>query len=303
MGGLLVSLLNLLGLLLLVRLTLPARYALLNPYAAAVDGLLGRLLAFLRTALPLPPKGLCLVLLALTLASQAALAARQGVAAVEVGMFALFAYPAKGFLGWLGVAALRFLGFYVAVLGSALFLRLWHLGRPLPGYAGDLIRLAARPLTPLPLWAQAAGTALMVLAFVALAEGTASGVTWPMAQVAEAQGLFAGLGLPNVFDLSVLSPAARLPFLAGMLLVGVVGQAQTFLVLLLIALFLSRLMGAQPTVFFLSDAVRLLTGPIPPFRVGPVDLSPLAAYFLLGLLYALLSGILLLAVRVASHVV
>lgn len=303
MDGFLVSLLNLFGLVLVVRLTLPARYALLNPYAAAVDGLLSRLFGFLRSALPLPPKGLCLVVLALVLASQAALAARQGLAVVNVSVFALFSYPAKGFLGWLEVATLRFFGFYVTLQAAALFLRLWHLGRPLPGFTGDLLRLAGRPLTSLPLWGQLLGTALVLFTFVSLAAGRASGTVWPMAEAAEVQGLLGGMGLPNVFDLSALPAGIRNLFLAGALFAGVAIQAQGFLLLLLIVLLISHLLRAAPTIFFLTDAVRLFTGPIPPFRLGAFDLSPLAAYFALGMLSFLLTGGLLFVARMASYVV
>lgn len=304
MGHLLVSLLNLFGLMLIVRLTLPERYVLLNPYAAAVDNLFARLLSLLRGALPLPPRGMCLALLALTLSAQAALAFRQGGGAVvPVSAFAHFVYPAEGFPGWLGVATLRFLGFYASLQSAALFLRLWHLGRPLPGYTGDLMCLAGRPLTSLPLWAQALGAAAVAFAFVALSAGLASEAIWPMAQAKEMQTLLADMGLPNVFDLAALTPKARLLFLTGTVLVGVATQAQGFLLMLLFVLLLCALLRAKPTVYFLSDAVRLLTGPIPTFRLGPLNLAPLAAYFLLGLLATLLTGGLLLAARLASHVV
>lgn len=303
MEGFLVSLLNFLCLVLIVRLTLPARYALLNPYAATVDALLARLLGFLRSALPLPTRAHCFVVLALALAAQAALAVRHGSPVVAVSAFALFAYPVKGFLGWLGVVALRFFGFYVALLSAALFLRLWHLNHPLPGYTGDLLRLAARPLSPLPLWGQALGTLIAALAFAALASGCASEAMWPMAQAEEVQALLAQMGLSNLFDLSAFTPGARLLFLTGTTLVGVVAQTQAFMSLLFLVYLVCLLLRAQPTLFFLSDALRLLTGPIPPLRLGPLNLAPVAAYLLFGLISSLLTAGLLLLARLASHVV
>ena len=303
MESLLVSLLNLLGLALLVRLTLPARYALLNPYAAAMDTLLARLLGFLRGALPLPPRALCLAVLALALSAQAALAVRHGAPTVAVSAFALFAYPAQGFLGWLGVAALRFFGFYVSVLAAAFLLRVWHLGRPLPGYTGDLMCLVGRPLSPLPLWMHAVGTLGTLFAFVALAEGFASETVWPMAQLAETQALMANMGLRNIFDLSALTPAARLLFLVGSTLAGVAAQAQNVMLMLFLARLLLALLRARPTLFFIDDAIHLLTGPIPAFRLGPLNLAPLAAYFLFGVVSSLFTVGLLLLARVLSHVV
>ncbi len=302
MDAFLVSLLNLFGLVLVVRLTLPERYALLNPYAAAMDTLLDRLFAFLRTGLPLPRKGLCALLLVLVLAVQAALVARQGAALVAINAFALFSYPARSFLDWLGVAALRFLGFYVALQCAVLFLRLWHLGRRLPGYTGDLLHLAARPFSMRSLGLQCVCTLLMALGYVALVAHTAAEVTWPMSQVQEIRDLFTSLGLPNAFDLSTLTASTRMLFLAGVLVVGVAAQAQNFLFMVFVALLITRLFKAQPTMFFLMDAMRLLTGPIKSFHLGPVDMAPLAAYFLLGLISTALTALLLVLAQMTSYV-
>lgn len=299
----LVSLLNFLGLALLVRLTLPARYVLLNPYAAAIDALLTRLFTFLRGAVPLPPRALCLVVLTLILSAQAAFAVRHGSPTVSVSAFALFAYPAQGFLGWLGVVALRFLGSYVTVLTAAFLLRLWHLGHPLPGYTGDLMCLAGRPLAQLSLWVHAVGTMGMVFAFVALASGLASEAVWPMAQLVEMNELLANAGLRDIFDFSALTPGVRLLFLSGAIFAHVVAQAQDVMLILLFAHLIFTLLRAQPTVNFMTDAIRLLTGPIAPFRLGPLNLAPLAAYFLFGVISSLFTVGLLLFARVVSHVV
>ena len=106
MAALLLALLHLLALLLVVRLGLPKRYALLNPYAAASDALLARLLAFVRPALRLGDRALCGVLLALDLAACAAVLTRLGGPQLVLAGAAVATFPASGFLGWFGLAAL-----------------------------------------------------------------------------------------------------------------------------------------------------------------------------------------------------
>ena len=126
MATLLLALLHLFALILVVRLTLPDRFVMLNPYAAATGTLLARLLNFVRAGIRLPDKPLCAVLLVLSLAACAAALTRVGGPSLIVGGAAVVSFPAKGFLGWLGIAALDFVGFYIALLAGIFMLRLWH---------------------------------------------------------------------------------------------------------------------------------------------------------------------------------
>ena len=305
MASLLFAFLQLLGLALVVRLTLPTRYVLLNPYAAACDTLLGRLIRLVRTAIPLPDKPLCVVLLGLDLSACAALLTRLGGPELVLGGFAVATYPARGFLGGLGVEVLRFAGFNIALLAGVAFLRLWHLGRPLPGYTGDLLRVACNPFMRLPLWGQVGGVAALAVAYVGIALAFASEVAYPAAEVfARLAETLPGVGVAsNLFDLSAFPLPLRAFFLAGMTVIDVIGSLGYYIFLLLLMALVAALLGSQPMVFFLNDALRLLTGPIPPLRLGPIDFAPLVALLALGALESVLGMGLLFLTHGVAHVV
>ncbi len=303
MSGLFFSLLNLFNLALLVRLTLPQRYVLLNPYAAALDNLLARLFRFVQPAFQLPVKGLCGVLLGLSLAVQAVMLARQGEASLTVNVFAIFAYTPKGFTGWLLLSVLKFFGFYVALLAATLFLRVWHRGRALPGYTGDLILLAARPLAQRSMRLLAVGTCCAALVWVILLSLTATSVSWPLAADPTLSKLFAESPVTEAFNLAALPEAARLFVLTVGVLSEAILQMQSFMILLFIAHLVAQLLRSQSTVYFLTDAIRLLTGALPPMRLGVLSLAPLVACFLFGLIANLLSTLALLLAQGFARVV
>ena len=272
MATLLLALLHLFALILVVRLTLPDRFVMLNPYAAATGTLLARLLNFVRAGIRLPDKPLCAVLLVLSLAACAAALTRVGGPSLIVGGAAVVSFPAKGFLGWLGIAALDFVGFYIALLAGIFMLRLWHLGRPLPGYAGELLTLAGRPFTGLRLPAQA--VVLLVL---------------------QTMPAFLHVQEHPAFLQTIL--------LAGMTVLNVLGQIRDYIFLFWLILALAALMGAAPMAYFLRDVLRLLCGRIPPLRLGPVDLSPLVAVAALAVVHGVLGGLFLLFIGLLAHVV
>ena len=306
MASLLFAFLHLLALALVVRLTLPPRAVPANPYALACDTLLGRLLRAVRPALPLPDKLLCVVLLALDLSACAALLTKLGGPELPLGGFAVVTYPARGFLGWLGLEALRFAGFYLAILTGGLLLRLWHLGRALPGYTGDLLRLAGNPFTRLPLGWQAAGVAALSLAYVGVALLFADKVEYPVAALmAELSRSLPGAAslAPGLFDFSSYAAPLRVILLAGLTVVDVIGNLSYYVFLLLLMLLLATLLGSRPMAFFLNDAVRLLTGPIPPLRLGPLDFAPVVALFALSLIETALGVLLLALMRGVAGVV
>lgn len=295
MAALLLALLHPLALILLVRLTLPARYALLNPYAAAADALLGRLLAFVRPALRLGDRALCVVLLALDLAACAAVLTRLGGPQLVLAGTAVATFPASGFLGWFGLAALDFAGFYLALLAGNFLLRLWHLGRPLPGYSGDLLALATRPFSGLRLWAQAAALGVLACLYVALAFVCADSVRYPLFEALAP--LAEKMSAPVAFLRAQSYPAPlQALLLAGMTVLNVLGQLRDYIFLFWVILALAALMGSRQMGFFLSDVLRLLCGRLPPLRLGPLDLSPLAAMAALAVAHGVLGGLFLFLV-------
>ena len=305
MATLLLALLHLFALILVVRLTLPDRFVMLNPYAATTHALLARLLNFVRSGIRLPDKPLCAVLLVLSLAACAAALTRVGGPSLIVGGAAVVSFPAKGFLGWLGIAALDFVGFYIALLAGIFMLRLWHLGRPLPGYAGELLTLAGRPFTGLRLPAQAVVLLVLALLYVAVSFVCANGVQYPLFEMVEQMGanLPGGQTMPAFLHVQEHPAFLQTILLAGMTVLNVLGQIRDYIFLFWLILALAALMGAAPMAYFLRDVLRLLCGRIPPLRLGPIDLSPLVAVAALAVVHGVLGGLFLLFIGLLAHVV
>lgn len=305
MATLLLALLHLFALILVVRLTLPDRFVMLNPYAATTSTLLARLLNFVRAGIRLPDKPLCAVLLVLTLAACAAALTRVGGPTLIVGGAAIVSFPAKGFLGWLGIAALDFVGFYLALLAGIFMLRLWHLGRPLPGYAGELLTLAGRPFSGLRLLAQAIVLFVLALLYVAVALVCANGVQYPLFELVEQMGaqLPGGQAMPDFLQVNAYPAFLQTLLLAGLTMLNVIGQIRDYIFLFWIILAIVALMGAAPMAYFLRDVLRLLCGRIPPLRLGPIDLSPLVAMVALFLAHGVLGGLFLFFVGLLAYVV
>lgn len=305
MATLLLALLHLFALILVVRLTLPDRFVMFNPYAAATSSLLARLLNFVRAGIRLPDKPLCAVLLMLSLAACAAALTQVGGPSLIVGGAAIVSFPAKGFLGWLGIAALDFVGFYLALLAGVFMLRLWHLGHPLPGYAGELLTLAGRPFSGLRLPAQAVVLFLLALLYVAVALVCANGVQYPLFELVEQMGaqLPGGQSMSDFLQVNAYPAFLQTFLLAGLTMLNVIGQIRDYIFLFWIILAIVALMGAAPMAYFLRDVLRLLCGRIPPLRLGPIDLSPLVAMVALFLAHGVLGGLFLFFVGLLAYVV
>ena len=304
MAGFFQSLLHLLALIVLVRLLLPARYAVLNPYAAAADTLLNRILGFLRGGIPLPPKGLCLILLGLSLALRAALSYKQGDATVSMSLFATAVFAPKTFLGWLWLEVIEFTGYYLNLLSAVFFLRLWHRSRALPGYTGNLLELGTHPFSRLNGWMLAGAVAALACVFVSMIVGTVpSPIHYTISDIQNFREAFEALKVSNPFDLSSLPMPLRLITLAGLTVIDTLGQLQHFLFMLLLLALFAMLFGSPSLRMFLADMFKLLQGPLPNLRIGPIDLSPLLTFFVLGALRSLLIVVFLLLIRGLIHVV
>ena len=296
MAALASALLDFAALVLLVRLTLPARFVSSNPYVAAMESLLERLRRSLRPAFPrVPDAALHALLLLLALAGQAALLARRGDNLLFFDSLAALAFAPEGFAGWFGFALLRFAAFWLAILAGACFLRLWRLGAPLPGFSGDLLRLAVRPVRARSLWALAPLTLLLALLFAAVAFRLADGVEWIFAEalgqaLRDAAAPGADLALLRAFSPAHASAAGQILHLAGAFLLNAVERLPQLLLYLCVASWLARLFRNGRMADFFADAIRLLTGALPPMRAGGLSFAPLAAWLLLNLLAAALSG-------------
>ena len=303
MIDLLLSLLHLLALTLVVRLCLPEKHILLNPYAMATESLQDRLLGFLKSAIPLPTKGLCALLLLAIFAGRAALLTKVGPPIVPLSAMAFFRFPVTGFLGWFGVEVLQFVRFWLAICSAFAVLGLLHLGRPIPGYTGDLLRLGCLPLVRMPFILRPIVVGVLWCGFVSLLFALSGSAIYPLGEIPAVKEAFEQLNLSNPFNLSGLPVALRVLALAGDALFGVIGELQSLLFMSLVLLLLAMLFRAKAMVFFLTDLVRLLCGAIPPMRLGALDCAPLLALLLLSLLLAATKAVWMFLIHGLAYVV
>lgn len=299
--GFLLGLLHLLALILLVRLFLPARVIFMNPYAAHAMLLSDRLIAFLRTALPLPSRLLCGLLLLLIFSLRAAVLTRVPEGATfQLGMLSVCRVPAVSYLDWLGVEVLHFAFFWLGIITAYAWLRLVHLLRPFPGYTGDLVRCMGRPLTALPLpalWgAILSGYLVLVTATASL--GTLS---QPLLQLPEVADTFARLGIVNPLDTTAYSLPLQMILLAAGSVISILLDMQNMLFMLFLLALISALFGSPALRYFLNDAISLLVGPMPPLRLGPLNFAPLLSFFLYGLVASILLTLVVLVVWIVNR--
>ncbi len=301
--NLLQAVLHLFALALLIRLMLPERVLFTNPYLFALDALIGRVLNFLRTALPLPRKPLMGVALLLTLAIRTALSTKTGAPAVHLSAFAIAGYDVTHFLGWFWVELLRFAGFYLAVLSCSYILRLWHRGQPLPGYTGDILKVATAPFSRLKLPMQTFVLLLLTLLYVTLVSGTASMMLYPPAQTQQFQDVLTQLQMTNIFNFGELSTSLRLILLTGTTLLETLAILQETVFILIFMLIITLLTKSGPMAFFLMDLKRLLCGRLQPLRLGILDLTLPILFFVFGLIYTCIMTLMFFIAMGAAHVV
>ncbi len=300
---LLLSLLHLFALVLVVRLTLPKHYIFANPYSAAINGLAEKALTTLRSAIPLPSKPLSLLLLALILASRAALSTQLGAPSITLSAFAIAKYNVTHFFGWFGVEVLRFVGFYITVLSCGYVLRLWHFGRGLPGYSGDMLTTAGRPFAFLPLLGQTFVLFCLISLYVWIVLATATSFTYPPAEAPELKQMFAQTQLKNILNFGELPFALHFFLLVSTTFLEIISAIHGSIFILILMLLVAMLTRAGPMAFFLMDMKRLICGPIRPIYLGPFDLSLPLLYITLLLIYITLTSFLLIFALVVSHVV
>lgn len=303
MFDLLSSLLHLLALAAFVRIFLPPRYVLLNPFAMWADRLFDKLLSALASALPLSARALSALVLGMALCARAALLTRGGPPVLGIGAYAVLGFGVRSFAGWLGVAVLHFLCLWWAVVTATFVLRLLHLGRALPGYAGDLLQLVARPVPKLALWAQGLLIFGGWVAVLAVALPLSSQVVYPLAALEQVRDLAQQLGGVNLFDFGALAYPLRLLFLAGVAMLNVLSVLQSYLFLVIIMGMVAGAMHFKSVSFLMQDLSKLLTGAVPPVMLGRYNLAPILAWVLYALLATVIGGVWLVLIRVVAYVV
>lgn len=284
----------------IVRLMLPAQYALLNPYAATLDNLLTRLLTVLRPALPMPPKPLCVVLLALALCADAVMLSRMHVNAMAVNLFVAYALPAATFKNWLLIAVLGLFRHFIMLLAGMLVLQVWHRSRLLPGYSGDLLRLALFPVGRCSLALQW-GILFVAAAFLAfLMNWHAESVTYPFENLEALTGMMGDLS--KKMALSNLVPGLRFVAVTGLIVLEVFSELHELTVTLILFAILCALTRNQSLSYFIKDIFRLLKGPLPEFRMGFLYLTPILILLVCSAAGGVLQALFMMLIEVIATV-
>lgn len=295
--SLLLSLLQLLSLIALVRIFLPKSYVVVNPFGAGIDRLFSRLLETLHAAIPFGVKPLCALLILLSVAVRAALLFRAGAADFQLGVFFTAHFAPATFPGWFAFALLDLAAFWFTFQLAVLLLRFWHFLRPLPGFAGDLLELAAHPVTLLPLRARVPVLIVPAACLVLLPLLTAESVEFvPLPFLAELIGdhLLPGRAAPQ----APLSPA-QICVTVFSFIPLILSSIQSFLVLTLLFRIISGFLKSKPVYFLTGELLTIFCGRLPRVGIGLFDLTPILAFFVFNVIVNLLAifcGVLLYVV-------
>ncbi len=284
----------------LVRIMMPARYVLLNPYAATLDNLLARLLTAIRPAFQMSAKPLCGLLLALSLCADAVMLSRMNINAMAASSFILYALPVGTFKQWLFIAVLTFFRHLLTIFAATLVFQLWHRSKTLPGYSGDLLRLATYPLARFPLAAQWALLIVGNLLLAALVMVNAESVSYPFEALKSTPGMIGELASRS--QLSALVPGARLAVTTGLFILDVFSELHGFTTTLILFAILSLITRNQSLAYFIKDLWRLFRGPLPEFRVGMLYLTPVLILLVLAVVGSMLPAIFLTLVESIAKV-
>ena len=297
------SLLQLLALVAFVRASLPPKYLLLNPFAAWADRLFDKLLAALHSALFLPPRALSVVVLGMALSARAALLHRVSTPSLAVDFYAIYHFPAQGFLGWFAVAAGQFLWFWWGLVTAAWLFKLLHRAKTLPGYSGDLLAFVTRPFSLLPRALAAPVLLAGWVGLIALCQVAADQVLYPLGETEQVVALFRQWGVANPFDLAPLPVALRLTFLAGAAVLSLLTVFRSLLFITFILGLVAALVKSRSLTALMDDLMRLLGGFLPVLRLGPLNVSPILAYFVYGVLSTILGGAWIFLIQGVARVV
>lgn len=284
--GLIHALIQFICVVLLVRLALPSRYLLLNPYAAALDRLLARSLQTIHTAFPFPSKVLCFLLFVLLLCTDAVMLSRLGANVLAPTVCLQVLLPTDTFVQWLLIAFFSFFNHYLMVLAAYLALCAWNRSRQLPGYSGDLLRLAGHPFTRFPIVVQVIAVLLGAAALVTALLLSAKVVEMPF------EKLLVAVNSPQqmkaLFSFTALALPVQIILFASLTVLHVVAELHHLTSTLIFFAILSFFVRSSSLSFFITDVFRLLKGPLPDIRIGFLNLTPI----LILIVLAVLSGFL-----------
>jgi hypothetical protein len=284
----------------IVRMMLPAQYALLNPYAATLDNLLTRLMTKLKQAMPLPVKSLCGVLLVLAICADAVMLSRMQLNAFGVNIFTAFTLPAVTFKQWLLIAVLQLFRHVLMILATLLVLQLWHRSRTLPGFSGDLLRLAVLPVERLKTgiqWVVLLG-GMALLAF--MLNWHAETVSYPFEALKTQPGILGEVATRS--SLSQLTPGLRFVAVVGLMVMDVFAELHSFTTTLILFAILCVITRNQSLSYFINDVFRLLRGPLPEFRIGFLYLTPVLILVVLSAAGGVLPALFLMLIELIANI-
>lgn len=269
---------------LIVRLTMPERYVLLNPYAAMLDNLLTKLFHKIYPAIPLPHRVLCALLIVLFLCADAVMCSRLHINADAIGVTVAFQLPSDTFLDWLRIAALLLARQFVLLWSAVFFLQLWHRSRRLPGYSGDLLCLSVHPVLRLPLSVQIVGLCIAAFLLNWAYFMSAISVAYPIEVSLEEQ--LAALPRGVSLTVSQMTMPLQMIAFAGLRILDVLREIYGFSIMLVFVWLISTFMRSKDIANFLADVFHLLRGRLPVIILGSFNLTPI----LVAITFFVLSG-------------
>lgn len=283
-----------------VRMMLPAQYVLLNPYAATLDNLLTRLMTKLQLAIPFPLKPLCGILLALAICADAVMLSRMQLNVFSANIFIAFSLPAVTFKQWLLIAVLQLFRHFLMILATLLVLQLWHRSRTLPGFSGDLLRLAMLPVERLKTGFQwlvlLCGMALLTF----MLNWHAETILYPVEALKTQPGILGEVATHT--SLSELTPGLRSIAVVGLMVMDVFSELHSFATTLILFAILCLITRNQSLSYFINDVFRLLRGPLPEFRFGFLYLTPVLILLVLTAVGGVLPALFLMLIELIADI-
>jgi hypothetical protein len=250
---------------------------------------------------------MCVFLLILTIVGRAALLTlHNGSNIIAINPFLIAVFPTQTITDWLIIEAFDFAFFYISILSTLAFLRLWHFNKPIPGLVGDLLLTACYPFSRLRTILQ---WGLLLLISIGLIYGVkccATELIYPLENI----NLVASDIPPeqlqtinNLLDLSTLPSGLWLLAIALLTLFGVISQMSDCLIMFLLLYIIASIFNLQYIKFFIFEVLEIIRGRLPTFRVGFVNITAVAIFFLFPLLYSILAMTIIFLIKGFSHVV
>ncbi|MDO5463154.1 MAG: hypothetical protein Q4F99_06715, partial [bacterium] len=282
-----------LAVVLLVRILLPTRAAFLNPYTLTLDVSIKRLATFFHAGIPLSLRGICCILLGLTLAGRAAILATTNMNQMPIaGPFLLATFNAQGFIDWFLIECLDFAFFYFSILSATTFFRLWHLLKPIPGFVADTFFIAAYPFTRLKLHIQFLVLILGGMLLFAAVQALNPNIESLFQITTTFQEDFPPLEaqyIQNLFNLQSLPIGLWHLTLSLLTMLNVLIQIADILLMFGFLFLIALLMRAKYIHLFIHEALQLICGRFKMFRIGVINLTPILLFLLFPFIYFIIA--------------